>query len=211
MGFFARLLLLVFGFVNIKVNDTTTKNDEEEFVTNIGVCNHSSYVDMLLLVAFRGVGFIAKDDVKKVPIVASLASALNCIFVDRNDNKSRENTLKEIRNRGNNRSYTPFVVFPEGTTTNGQALIRFSGGAFSLGLPVRPYAIKYRFDYINPSWSNEGATQHLMRLLGGTIFNYAELTVLPIYHPSEEERKDPYLYAGNVQKHIALALQVTHS
>lgn len=37
----------------------------------------------------------------------------------------------------------PILLFPEGTTTNGDFLLPFKTGAFLAGLPLRPVVIKY--------------------------------------------------------------------
>lgn len=36
----------------------------------------------------------------------------------------------------------PFVIFPEGTTTNGSSILKFKKGAFQALLPVKPFVIK---------------------------------------------------------------------
>lgn len=37
----------------------------------------------------------------------------------------------------------PILLFPEGTTTNGNFLLRFRTGAFIAGVPVQPTIVKY--------------------------------------------------------------------
>lgn len=49
----------------------------------IGVFNHLSYLDILILVYTFGATFIAKGGVDRIPLVGSVAKALQCIFVAR--------------------------------------------------------------------------------------------------------------------------------
>jgi lysophosphatidylcholine acyltransferase/lyso-PAF acetyltransferase len=48
---------------------------------------------------------------------------------------------------------------------------------------------------------------HVFRALTQVI-NYAEITVLPAYYPSEEEQSNPKLYAKNVGDVIAQDLEI---
>eukprot|EP01102_Stenamoeba_stenopodia_P016041 TRINITY_DN5551_c0_g2_i1.p1 TRINITY_DN5551_c0_g2~~TRINITY_DN5551_c0_g2_i1.p1 ORF type:complete len:211 (+),score=48.47 TRINITY_DN5551_c0_g2_i1:676-1308(+) len=101
----------------------------------------------------------------------------------------------------------PLVVFPEATTTNGLYLARFHTGAFVSGLPVQPVCLRYKFKYFSPSWESIPFASHFLRLLS-QVCNEVEVIQLPAYHPSEEEKKDPTLYAENVQKLMAKTLSI---
>lgn len=41
------------------------------------------------------------------------------------------------------------------------------------------------------------------------LWTTIEVEYLPVYHPNEEESNDPYLYANNVRKVMAQALEVS--
>ena len=76
--------------------------------------------------------------------IAGAIRALQPIFVSRNDKNSRSKALAEIRRRALSKGeWSHVVVFPEGTTTNGECVIHFKSGAFQPGLPVQPMLIKY--------------------------------------------------------------------
>ncbi len=94
------------------------------------------------------------------------------------------------------------VVFPEGTTTNGKALLRFRTGVFNAGCPVRPVLVKFPYKHFNPSWESMRFRPHFYRCL--TQFrNNVEFIILPPYIPSKEEKEDSVLYATNVQNLMA--------
>ena len=83
------------------------------------------------------------------------------------------------------------LVFPEGTTTNGTSLIRYQLGAFRLNSSVQPLAIRYNWTGVNPNWTAEGAGGHFMRLAGKLRFCSITVTLMPSYHPTEEEKGNP--------------------
>jgi len=126
-----------------------------------------------------------------------------CIYVDR----LRESAGAIIKERSTDTKLPPVVVFPEGTTSNGKQLITFHTGAFLSGEPVQPVIFRYPHKHFSPSWESISAIRHLFRLMT-QISNYLEITILPLYMPSEEEKRNPELYAKNVRKVMADALKV---
>uniref|UniRef100_A0A3Q1FHJ0 Phospholipid/glycerol acyltransferase domain-containing protein n=1 Tax=Acanthochromis polyacanthus TaxID=80966 RepID=A0A3Q1FHJ0_9TELE len=110
------------------------------------------------------------------------------VLVSRKDPESRKKAVAQLNERLTSRGYWPqMLMFPEGTTTNGRALIKFKPGAFLAGVPVQPVLLRYPNKLVSES-------------IG--------VTFLPVYNPSPEERSDPKLYADNVQKLMAKALGV---
>ncbi|XP_043101061.1 lysophospholipid acyltransferase LPCAT4-like [Puntigrus tetrazona] len=101
------------------------------------------------------------------------------------------------------------LMFPEGTTTNGRALIKFKPGAFLAGVPVQPVLLRYPGEPDTVRWTWKGLTW-LGALWHTSSQIYTSVTVefLPVYAPSQEEKQNPELYAENVQKVMAQALNV---
>lgn len=93
----------------------------------------------------------------------------------------------------------PLLLFPEGTTTNGRFLLPFKTGAFLAGQPLQPVVIRYGEDRVSPAWEMIPAARHLFLMLCNPVHSVTAFE-LPVYHPSEEERRDPRLYAANVRK-----------
>eukprot|EP00913_Durusdinium_trenchii_P034301 g32093.t1 len=92
----------------------------------------------------------------------------------------------------------PLLLFPEGTTSNGQGLLEFRKGAFVPGVPVRPAVLCYTgsWDPANTSYRETdgkiqaiGDTEWAEQFLGH-IFHSLQIRVLPPYEPSEESEKD---------------------
>ena len=48
---------------------------------------------------------------------------------------------------------SPMVIFPEGTTTNGTALLKMKKGAFYGRKTITPIVLKYSTGSCSPAWS----------------------------------------------------------
>ncbi|XP_058080715.1 lysophospholipid acyltransferase LPEAT1-like [Magnolia sinica] len=90
----------------------------------------------------------------------------------------------------------------EGTTTYGDFLLPFKTGAFLSKTPVLPMILRYPYERFSPAWDTISAVRHVILLLCQFV-NYMEVIYLPIYYPSEQEKKDLKLYVSNVRKLMA--------
>ena len=61
-------------------------------------------------------------------------------------------------------------------------------------LPARPAQ-----DRVSPAWEMIAAPRHILLMLLNPLHS-ATCFQLPVYHPSEAERRDPRLYADNVRR-----------
>jgi len=77
------------------------------------------------------------------PVFGAIARFMQAIFVDRKSSESRRLAAEEIMRRASGPGWPRIIIFPEGTTTDGTALIRFKVGAFNVGRPVQPVGISY--------------------------------------------------------------------
>jgi len=99
----------------------------------------------------------------------------------------------------------PLLLFPEGTTTNGSFMLPFKTGAFLAGVPLQPVIIRYTKGRMSLSWETIPITRHIFLLLCQPVLS-ATCFELPVYVPSEEEKKDPKLYAANVRRMLVSGL-----
>jgi 1-acyl-sn-glycerol-3-phosphate acyltransferase len=125
---YARHLFWVFG---VKVKVSGIENLPE---TN-NVCfvsNHQGAADIPLIVGFipKKVGFIAKKELGRIPMLNVWMKALGCILIDRKDIRQ---SLKVI-DKGVHQIQKghPLVVFAEGTRSRGPMIGKFKPGAFKL-------------------------------------------------------------------------------
>jgi len=109
------------------------------------VSNHQSLFDPPLIVSAIGAHhFIAKDGVKKIPIVYGWLKRWGCILVDRADARAAAASLREgakLLEEG----YS-LVVFAEGTRSRTDDLLPFKAGSFRIAqhakAPVVPCCIQ---------------------------------------------------------------------
>ncbi|XP_042870223.1 lysophosphatidylcholine acyltransferase-like isoform X2 [Penaeus japonicus] len=176
----------------------------------LAVAPHSSYFDALPVIVMGAPSVVAKGEVAQVPFFAKYIDYTQPVYVWREDTNSRQNTIQEIKRRATSDEDWPQVmIFPEGTCTNRSCLITFKPGAFYPGVPVQPVLIRYpnRTDSFTWTWDGPGALKMLWVTLC-QFHNFCELEYLPVYTPSEEEKRDAKLFANNVRQVMADALGV---
>ncbi|CAL8289339.1 unnamed protein product [Merluccius merluccius] len=170
---------------------------------------HSSYFDAIP-VTMTMASIVMKAESKDIPLWGTLIKFIRPVFVSRSDQDSRRKTVEEIKRRAHSGGEWPqIMIFPEGTCTNRSCLITFKPGAFIPAVPVQPVVIRYpnRMDTITWTWQGPGAFEILWLTLC-QLHNEFEIEYLPIYTPSEEEKKNPALFANNVRRIMAKALRV---
>ncbi|EYU45118.1 hypothetical protein ABFS82_03G055800 [Erythranthe guttata] len=217
--FLSRVLLFVFGFywivetrrnneIEEQLDNETTSGDQSqtEDLERPGaiISNHVSYLDILYHMSSSFPSFVAKRSVAKLPLVGLISKCLGCVYVQRELKASNFKGVSGVVNdRIREAHQSPFapkmMLFPEGTTTNGDYLLPFKTGAFLAKAPVLPVILRYPYHRFSPAWDSISGVRHVVLLLSQFV-NHIEVTRLPVYHPSEQEREDPKLYAENVRK-----------
>lgn len=212
--FFNRAMLWCLGFWHIRIVDH--RKNRRELPNIIVGAPHMNPVDPFVLAwAFpplpSGVG--KKELLSGVEgfLMGPMAIAGQGIFVDRDSSESRL-ACKEAIARRADPSWTgaSTMIFPEGTTTNGRALIQFKNGPFSPGKPVLPVLLKYPAKHLNIAWVGDCSNLGMLVLRMMMQFvNYCEIEILDVYTPSPEEVADQKLFAKNVRKVMAEKLGVS--
>lgn len=64
---------------------------------------------------------------------------------------------------------------------------------------MQPVALKFRYSHFSPTWETIPFTVHVFQL-ATQFLHTLEVIYLPVYLPSEEEKKNPQLFADNVQQ-----------
>ncbi len=108
--------------------------------------NHRSYIDAVVTAAYFYNSFVIKAEVSKWPLMGAATKNSGHIFVNRNNDKSREETREKVKARLVE-GYS-VTVFPEGTTFKGPGCMEFKPGMFyaaaEANFPVVPVAIEYK-------------------------------------------------------------------
>src|SRR5258708_22303387 len=99
---------------------------ETQFTGNIPssgllVCNHLSYLDILVLAALAPCVFVAKSEVKGWLVFGWFAKLAGTVFVHREQRTQAGQTVKEIETALQTDSLV--VLFPEGTSSNGHTVL----------------------------------------------------------------------------------------
>lgn len=217
--FCSRAILFVLGFYWInetyrslddgKFNDQAACTDQSEEPGKPGaiVSNHVSYLDILYHMSSSFPSFVAKRSVARLPIVGLISKCLGCVYVQRESKSSDFKGVsgivnKRIREAHQDKSAPMMMLFPEGTTTNGDFILPFKTGAFLAKAPVHPVILRYPYQRFSPAWDTISGVRHII-LLFCQFANYLEVTWLPVYYPSQQEKDDPKLYADNVRRLMA--------
>lgn len=228
--FLSRMLLFVLGFYWISAsyrdielpdqNKSSSQNegkDQSEEPERLGaiISNHVSYLDILYHMSASFPSFVAKRSVAKLPLVGLISKCLGCVYVQResksSDFKGVSGIVTErVKESHENSSAPMMMLFPEGTTTNGDFLLPFKTGAFLATAPVRPVILRYPYQRFSPAWDSISGALHVFYLFCQFI-NHMEAVWLPVYYPSQEEKDDPKLYASNVRQLMAREGNLTMS
>ncbi|KAG7187842.1 hypothetical protein KM043_016878 [Ampulex compressa] len=174
------------------------------------VAPHSTFMDGGIVYVTGFPSIIVRRESGLNPFIGKLINYTQPVYVWREDPNSRQNTIKEIIERATSDEDWPQVmIFPEGTCTNRSCLITFKSGAFYPGVPVQPVCIRYpnKLDTVTWTWEGPGALK-LLWLTLTQLNSSCEIEFLPVYKPSEAEKTDPKLYANNVRRLMAEALEI---
>lgn len=128
------------------------------------VANHVSYFDPLVLSSLVPLTAIAKREVSTWPVIGEIGRRLGVLYVERENPTSGARVLREAiaaLEHG-----VSVLVFPEGTTSRGHAVLPFKRGIFGvaarLDVPVVPVALAY--DVADAAWvDDETFFPHYMR------------------------------------------------
>lgn len=109
------------------------------------VQNHTSIADGMVAVCVLFPSFVARINVLDIWGIGTLMTVMKSVFVERvgDDAKaSKVATFKAIEERQlefmAGKAKVPFLIYPEGSTSNGEYLMSFKKGAFASLLPIQP-------------------------------------------------------------------------
>lgn len=119
------------------------------------VANHSSWLDIVAFSAAAQVSFVAKSEVQSWPFFSTLARLQETVFVERARRAQTGQARNQIRERL--LSGDTLVLFPEGTSDDGNAVLSFKSALMGaaeanigtdnngvmIPVPVQPVSITY--------------------------------------------------------------------
>lgn len=150
--------------------------------------NHTSILDIVLLVAILPTRFLAKAEVKGWPFIGWIGTAVDTVFVNREDKASREQARQSITQLDH---YPPVVIFPEGGIFEpADTLHPFRYGAFEIavqsGVPFIPCV--FLFEPLDIAfWGDEPLFTAVWRLASRPGPVHARLFLLRTIQPTPQD------------------------
>lgn len=138
------------------------------------VCNHTSWLDILVMGGAAGCAFVSKDQLGH-PFMHWLADQNGTVYVRRTHRKGAKDQAIAIAAALERDK--PVALFPEGTTGPGTHLLPFRSTLLEAAnfaakdVAIRPVAIQYIDAMAEVGWWDEPGKDNVLRLLGrrGTL------------------------------------------
>jgi len=160
------------------------------------VANHISWLDIFVLCSFQPARFIAKADLRRLPVVGRLIANVGTLFIERERRRDTHTVNRhtvEVLARGD-----IVAVFPEATTSDGTGLLKFHSSllqsAVDANAHVQPIAIRYRTTEdefcIAPAYVGDLNLVESFWQVTGERRIVAELHVMPAFPAAGAHRRD---------------------
>ncbi len=127
-----RQVCCLFG---IKISSSGTVDQTRSVLL---VANHTSWLDIPVLSAVAPVSFVAKKEVSDWPFVSWLARLQRSVFIDREKRGDVSRAMNAILDRLANGEC--IVLFPEGTSSDGNRVLNFRTSLFAAAKPPEKFA-----------------------------------------------------------------------
>jgi len=141
------------------------------------IANHLGYLDIVALAALHRCVFVSKLEIKNWPLLGYMTTMAGTVYVDRGHGGSAARASSRLRAAAE--AGLPVVFFPEGTTSNGEKVLKFHSGLLVQALlaeqPVTAAYMRYRLTEDNgPAvsvaddvcyWGDVSMIKHIFRLL----------------------------------------------
>lgn len=134
------------------------------------VSNHLSWMDIPILAGRNGSAFVAKSDLRAVPVIGWLCTLNRTLFVRRDDRMAVAEQINELRDAL--AETWAITIFPEGTTGDGATLLPFKAALLAVldppppGVLVQPVRIDYGAATRELAWvGDEPGASHATRVL----------------------------------------------
>ncbi|KAK4379335.1 hypothetical protein RND71_001197 [Anisodus tanguticus] len=204
--FSARTILFSFGYQWIRRKGKPAPRE----IAPVVVSNHVSYIDPIFFFYELFPTIVASESHDSMPFVGTIIRAMQVIYVNRFSPTSRKHAVNEIKRKASCDQFPRVLLFPEGTTTNGRAIISFQLGAFIPGYPIQPVIVRYPHVHFDQSWGNISLAMLMFRMFT-QFHNFMEVEYLPVIIPHENRKENAVRFAQRTGHAIASALNVVQT
>ncbi|MDA1028565.1 MAG: lysophospholipid acyltransferase family protein [Bacteroidetes bacterium] len=176
------------------------------------ISNHLSYLDAVLFQAQTGCVLVSKSEVANWPFIGILSKLVGTIFIDRNRsqdvlrvNEKLEKAIQEGEG---------IVFFPEGTTTDGQAVGPFKSsllhGFAMSAYPVHFAAVSYSTPFADASsalcwWNDVSFVHHFW-----SVLKIKSSSAFLRFGPTPIVDSDRKNLANELKKKVSMIFTKTH-
>ena len=174
------------------------------------ICNHVSWLDILVLGGATDCAFVSKDQLGH-SLVHWMADQNRTLYIRRSHRRGSADQARAIAAALERPQ--PLALFPEGMTGPGGHLLPFRSALLDAVAPapshveVRPVAIDYGPASREIGWHGESGKDNVLRVLG----RKGPLPVIVHLLPALEQSKDRKLLAHRAREQIAAALAASSS
>ncbi|XP_078053597.1 glycerol-3-phosphate acyltransferase 4 isoform X2 [Augochlora pura] len=151
-----KVSIMCFGVLSSALSSVITyHNPENRPVRGICVANHTSPIDVLVLMCDNCYSLIGQRHGGFLGILQrALARASPHIWFERSEVKDREAVAKRLKKHVSDPTNPPILIFPEGTCINNTSVMQFKKGSFEVGGVIYPVAIKYDPRFGDAFWNS---------------------------------------------------------
>jgi 1-acyl-sn-glycerol-3-phosphate acyltransferase len=137
------------------------------------VCNHASYLDVPVLGGLLDARFVAKSEVAGWPVIGALCRLQRTIFIERRQRCARgqPDALRRALLSGSS-----LVLFPEGTSSDGNRVLPFKSALFAAA-DARPGGVEIKVQPVTIAYSRHGGLP-MGRRLRPTFAWYGDMTLV---------------------------------
>lgn len=110
------------------------------------VSNHQGGLDIPLIIGYisKTVGFIAKKELRYLPILGTWMKEVGCIFINRSSLRESIGVIKQ--GVENIKQGYPMVIFPEGTRSRSDKMKPFKSGSLKLAIRSKASIVPITID-----------------------------------------------------------------
>lgn len=134
------------------------------------LANHVSWIDIPVIAAATGSAFVGHDGLAAMPLLKWLCAMNDTVFIARHDRASVARQVEQVRTALSDTG--ALTVFPEGTTSDGTALLPFKSALLSAleplphGIAVQPVLLHYGPEAAGIAWiGEEHGLDNFLRIL----------------------------------------------